>query len=339
MKDQREKQKGRKKHPDISSRWVKIYEPASDSLSRKLQEENFNRNCGENGEPFYKDFFAHNNFISKSAKHLGIKSLGKNYDEFFEEGLRVSQQLDGKFREIHMNNYYEKLQEIFSELFGQLPARGEASAKKKRKEQLEIILKECSSLPEKERKLIDNIYDELIQEDVIINPPNIEIRTLALKLKDSAWHERDDILGRLESYVYSVKYSLRRYEEKLKSLSENIGKVEDVFKPKFINLVTCPYAFGENPFENDENKIIENLRRLDNTKAGIYLDFLDKMAKNTPEDDIYRELKEWIEIAKADEWMGPAQHEIYMKSLERTMQEGIYNNPERILLRKLQLYP
>lgn len=86
---------------------------------------------------------ADNNMLVKTAQQWSIKLKG-NYEGFLEVGLRLSQQLDGRFRELTRDKYAALYRELEAELLnGVLAAR-----KQKRDAGLESLLAETEGVTE-----------------------------------------------------------------------------------------------------------------------------------------------------------------------------------------------
>jgi hypothetical protein len=90
------------KKKDSSKRWVVMKDPETGAFDKPHYDFN------ALSDRFYEVFFRQNNEIVQLAYKNGI-DLGKDYDKFMELGVRVSQQLDGKFRELTEQQYLSQV--------------------------------------------------------------------------------------------------------------------------------------------------------------------------------------------------------------------------------------
>ena len=135
---QAQKIKGSKRNKDCSRRWVSTV----DLESRET--EPLRHDLSSFSDDFYKTFFNQNNMVVGSARECGIFDLGAVYETFFNLGMRVSQQLEGRVREITEERYYKQFKKLENSLL-------EACKTKVIKDELESCNGILQYIPETDR--------------------------------------------------------------------------------------------------------------------------------------------------------------------------------------------
>ncbi|MDO8553326.1 MAG: hypothetical protein Q7S22_00835 [Candidatus Micrarchaeota archaeon] len=274
---------------DISNKWVSMRDPLTD----RQDPLRYGVTCLS--DEFYKEFFKFNNEIIGAAKQIGI-DLGENYRLFFEEGMRVSQQLDG-------------------------PVRGRCLAKY---EQYAKALKEViiTRTPERKRELVNAQLDSLLEmivqstasdEDRILPEELVKrLRLINIKIPDI-------VMLNLDGFV-NIIMSKDDYKE----LQEWLPKVHDELKAKFLAILTVHLLETGKPnwFEGEVDALAGFLKEIGLENAKLYLDYLYRFLRGA--EGRHRDFYEfcWGNRSVIED-LNSEQLSMYFKVLRKAQIEGV----------------
>ena len=220
----------------------------TDPFTQEKDPKRLSVDCFSDG--FYKAFFTHNNLIVKWAVGYGI-DLGEEYERFFEQGLRVSQQIDevvdresGEVKElgIKVKNEYgdvvdtvsfrDRCREVYENSTGNLEKKLIKGIKEKRIEernkQYDSLLKSVEGkLNQEDFAVITNLINELKGKEII------------------EYRDRGGEYAHLEQRLYDLK------DYKNDELMEFFPKVDDKVKVLFLQV------FKHNEFHDKRGNLLE----------------------------------------------------------------------------------
>lgn len=123
--------------------------------------------CTENfSDLFYTSFFNINNNLVDiiSLYHINPEDIKDEYSNFYELGMRVSQQLDGKFRETTVDKYARALDALHEKL---LPCLIESKTSK-RNENLERLVSDdaLQGMPDSDKEKVRSMVQQLKERPI-----------------------------------------------------------------------------------------------------------------------------------------------------------------------------
>jgi hypothetical protein len=277
--------KKRSKRKDTSNKWISGKDPKSDKVDRL----HIGLNCLSDN--FYKKFFKDNNAIVRALMKLDLEK-DEQYSRFYEQGMRVSQQLDGPYREHSMARYDEQLASVYESLV-------ECAIKRKKEIEsatldsfLEQIL--SSSASSKDKESAEKMVKDLKKAEIKRPKRRISI---------------DDIVAEILKNDYS-------------ELEEAFSEVPDPLKTMFL-AVTTNYKLdnSQNWFEGEISDLVQFLKRIGLVNSRLYLSFLQSsMQKEEGDRNIYNN---WTETVQSIEDFDSEQRNIFFRMLKKTQEKGV----------------
>ena len=271
---------------DRSNLWVSMRDPRT-SLEDPLR-------LGENcfSDKFRVEFFEDNNDIVIVAVRIDA-DLGESYSKFFELGMRVSQQLDGRLRELTIEQYQKQLALLKERVI-------ELALDKKRQTrdaQLDSFLVQLSTSSASEQDKI-----EMISLVTILRSKQVE------KPKNS--RDFADLTGRIMRDEYG-------------ELVMTFPQVPDSLKSSFFAVATYKMANGGiDWFDGELEDLLHFLDRsggIENAK--LYLDYLHTGLQRESQDHCFRS-NYWVDTQVSVAVLNDAQKSLYFTSLRRAQLAG-----------------
>jgi hypothetical protein len=275
----------RNKRKDSSNKWVSSKDPKSD----RMDPAHFGLNCFSDN--FYKRFFKDNNAIVRALLRLDLEMDGQ-YSRFYEQGMRVSQQLDGLLREHSTARYDEQLGALHESLVESAIKRKKESEAQTLDSFLEQIL--SSEASSKDKESAEKVVRDL--KKVKVNRPK---RRMPI----------DDTVGQILINDYS-------------ELEGIFSEVPDQLKTLFL-VVTTNYKLdnSQNWFEGEISDLIQFLKKIGLVNSRLYLTFLQSsMQKERGGRNLY---SNWTETVQSIEDFDSDQRNIFFRMLRKTQDRGV----------------
>ena len=244
---------------DICNEWLSM----KDAVTGNEEPLHYGKNCLVDDtyydERFYGTFFNINNQIVSSIRKLGLEEF-EGYGKFFELGMRAIQQLDGRVKEITKEKY--------------------------RKTADTISIKIVKSAEEIRKKRLEARFDFLVQtmeNSRVSDEDKQAAREIIASIKDfEEKREKPELVRHEESY-YLTGYGYENLDlivsllmrDAHKDLCENIEKVPDELKFKFLRLATVHFV-NDSPewFGSDFEGLLQTIDKIGIDSSKRYLDYL-----------------------------------------------------------------
>ena len=277
---------------DIKDSWVNMTDP----VTKKKDLPHYDVRCFLDN--FYKAFFQENNDIVKCAVEADIE-LGSDYDNFFKLGMRVSQQLDGVYREICMDDY--EIAAYF--LRKKLIDRAIEKVNRERPLQLEDLINEASSLPFEEIHEISETISNIMPKPAT-EPKTKEIRPEYRQLGHTG-------------LVYKMNAILKDEFEQLKKY---FPRVPDRLKIQFFRIATfCKIRNQEYDIvEHGLEDIFNIISQIETVHAEIYLTYVQHQLEYG---DFYK--KGIVKFEKYLDKLHYNMYDLFFSVLAKTQEEGM----------------
>jgi hypothetical protein len=255
-------------------------------------------------DEFYKRFFSENNTLVERAIKYGIEL--ENYEKFYETGLRVSQQCDGRLRDINWDLY----DSLRNNMTKQVAAVIENNAKKSIIEDLEQIISEelMSQLPEKDRARVSDFVSSLIEKPLSFDWDKITKSYRPLKIKFEVYEEHIRSYPALAERYAKLPSSARADFMELARLSEfNSGYPFDYFREGF-----------------QQEDLIKPAKNLSEKETALYFRALRmEIAREDSEfHDFFTYINYFIE-GKDSFYLTPEQRTFYFEMLVKAQEENL----------------